>query len=138
MAICSAVTTGLAGHIWHINTASECRRQAKWDNGTAPKHTIFTLDKIFVYPDIYYFDEAQNNYNTNDIVIELSISNFNSERDIQNFDRKVTTDELFETHQRAWKKGIYVDDEQWAQLKKTATAILVENSEASSKGAGGV
>ncbi|WP_201535070.1 DUF3726 domain-containing protein [Psychrobacter immobilis] len=111
---------------------------AKWDNGTAPKHTIFTLDKRFVYPDLYYFDDAQNNYNTNDMVIELSTDNFNVEQEIQHFDRKISTDELFETHQRAWKQGIYVDDEQWAILKKRAAAILVENSEASSKGAGGV
>lgn len=111
---------------------------AKWDNGTAPKHTIFTLDKRFVYPDLYHFDDAQNNYNTNDMVIELSTDNFNVEQDIQHFDRKISTDELFETHQRAWKQGIYVDDEQWAILKKRAAAILVENSEASSKGAGGV
>ena len=87
---------------------------------------------------MYYFDEAQNNYNTNDMVIELSTDNFNVEQDIQHFDRKISTDELFETHQRAWKQGIYVDDEQWAILKKRAAAILVENSEASSKGAGGV
>ncbi|WP_201512793.1 DUF3726 domain-containing protein [Psychrobacter alimentarius] len=111
---------------------------AKWDNGTAPKHTIFTLDKRFVYPDLYYFDDAQNNYNTNDMVIELSTDNFNIEQDIHGFDRKISTDELFETHQRAWKQGIYVDDEQWAILRKRAAAILVENSEASSKGAGGV
>ncbi len=111
---------------------------AKWDNGTAPKHTVFTLDKRFVYPDIYYFNEAQNNYNTNDMVIELSTSNFDIEQEIQIFDKKVSTDELFETHKRAWKEGIYVDDEQWALLKKSASAILVENSEASSKGAGGV
>lgn len=111
---------------------------AKWDNGTAPKHTIFTLDKRFIYPDLYYFNDAQNNYNTNDMVIELSTDNFNIEQDIQHFDRKTSTNELFETHQRAWKQGIYVDDEQWAILKKHAAAILVENSEASSKGAGGV
>ena len=111
---------------------------AKWDNGTAPKHTIFTLDKRFVYPDIYYFNEAQDNYNTNDMVIELSTANFDIEQEIQHFDQKVSTDELFATHQRAWKEGIYVDDEQWAILKKSAAAILVENSEASSKGAGGV
>ena len=111
---------------------------AKWDNGTAPKHTIFTLDKRFVYPDLYFFNEAQNNYNTNDMVIELSTANFDIEQEIQHFDQKVSTDELFATHQRAWKEGIYVDDEQWAILKKSAAAILVENSEASSKGAGGV
>ena len=111
---------------------------AKWDNGRAPKHTIFTLDKRFVYPDLYFFDEAQANYNTNDMIIELSTDNFDIEQDIQYFDRKVSTDELYETHQRAWKEGIYVDDGQWATLKKSAAAILVENSEASSKGAGGV
>ena len=117
---------------------------AKWDNGSAPKHTIFTLDKRFVYPDLYFFNEAQANYNTdtdtdtNDMVIELSTANFDIEQDIQYFDRKVSTDELYATHQRAWKEGIYVDDEQWAVLKKSATAILVENSEASSKGAGGI
>ncbi|MBP2280517.1 hypothetical protein RCH20_000218 [Psychrobacter sp. PL15] len=111
---------------------------AKWDNGSAPKHTIFTLDKRFVYPDLYFFNEVQNNYSTNDMVIELSTANFDIEKDIQHFDRKVSTDELFATHQRAWKEGIYVCDEQWATLKKSAAAILVENSEASSKGAGGV
>ena len=111
---------------------------AKWDNGSAPKHTIFTLDKRFVYPDIYHFNEAQANYNTNDMIIELSTANFDIENDIQHFDQKFSTDELFETHKRAWKEGIYVDDEQWAILKKSAAAILVENSEASSKGAGGL
>ena len=111
---------------------------AKWDNGTAPKHTIFTLDKRFVYPDLYFFNKAQNNYNTNDMVIELATSNFDIEKEIQHFDRKISTDELFETHQRAWKEGIHVCDEQWALLKKSAAAILVENSEASSKGAGGI
>jgi len=111
---------------------------AKWDNGSAPKHTIFTLDKRFVYPDLYFFNEAQANYNTNDMVIELSTANFDIEQDIKCFDRKVSTDELYATHQRAWKEGIYVDDGQWATLKKSAAAILVENSEASSKGAGGI
>ena len=111
---------------------------AKWDNGSAPKHTVFTLDKRFVYPDLYFFNEAQDNYNTNDMVIELSTANFDIEQEIQNFDQKVSTDELFATHNRAWKEGIYVDDDQWALLKKSAAAILVENSEASSKGAGGV
>lgn len=111
---------------------------AKWDNGSAPKHTLFTLNQGFVYPDIYYFNEPQANYNTNDMIIELATSNFDIEQDIQHFDHKVSTDELYATHQRAWKEGIYVDDEQWAILKKSATAILVENSEASSKGAGGV
>lgn len=111
---------------------------AKWDNGSAPKHTIFTLDKRFVYPDIYYFNDAQDNYNTNDMVIELSTSNFDIENETQHFNHKISTDELYATHQRAWKEGIYVDEQQWATLKKSASAILVENSEASSKGAGGV
>lgn len=111
---------------------------AKWDNGTEPKHTLFTLNQGFVYPDLYFFNESQGNYNTNDMIIELATTNFNIEQESRNFNHKISTDELFETHRRAWKEGIYVDDEQWALLKKTATAILVENSEASSKGAGGV
>lgn len=111
---------------------------AKWDNGTVPKHTVFTLDKRFVYPDLYFFNEAQSNYNTNDMLIELSRTNFDIEHEIDNFDHKVSTDELFATHNRAWKQGIYVDDEQWRILKKSAAAILVENSETSSKGAGGL
>ena len=111
---------------------------AKWDNGSVPKHTLFTLNQGFVYPDLYFFDKAQSNYNINDMVIEIATQNFDIEHDIQHFDRKISTDALFETHQRAWKEGIYVDDEQWAILKKTAAVILVENSEASSKGAGGV
>ena len=110
---------------------------AKWDNGSVPKHTLFTLNQGFVYPDLYFFDQAQANYNTNDMVIEIATQNFDIEQDIQHFNHKISTDELFEIHQRAWKEGIYVDDEQWAILKKTAAAMLVENSETSSKGAGG-
>ena len=110
---------------------------AKWDNGSVPKHTLFTLNQGFVYPDLYFFDQAQANYNTNDMIIEIATQNFDIEQDIQRFNHKISTDELFETHQRAWKEGIYVDDEQWAILKKTAAAMLVENSETSSKGAGG-
>ncbi|MFK3990595.1 MULTISPECIES: DUF3726 domain-containing protein [Psychrobacter] len=110
---------------------------AKWDNGSVPKHTLFTLNQGFVYPDLYFFDQAQANYNTNDMVIEIATQNFDIEQDIQHFNHKISTDELFETHQRAWKEGIYVDDEQWVILKKTAAAMLVENSETSSKGAGG-
>ena len=111
---------------------------AKWDNGSVPKHTLFTLNQGFVYPDLYFFDQAQANYNTNDMIIEIATQNFDIEQDIQHFNHKISTDELFETHQRAWKEGIYVDDEQWAILKKTAAAMLVENSETSGKGAGGV
>ena len=110
---------------------------AKWDNGSVPKHTLFTLNQGFVYPDLYFFDQEQANYNTNDMIIEIATQNFDIEQDIQHFNYKISTDELFETHQRAWKEGIYVDDEQWAILKKTAAAMLVENSETSSKGAGG-
>ena len=110
---------------------------AKWDNGSVPKHTLFTLNQGFVYPDLYFFDQAQANYNTNDMIIEIATQNFDIEQDIQHFNYKISTDELFETHQRAWKEGIYVDDEQWVILKKTAAAMLVENSETSSKGAGG-
>ena len=110
---------------------------AKWDNGSVPKHTLFTLNRGFVYPDLYFFDQAQANYNTNDMIIEIATQNFDIEQDIQHFNHKISTDELFETHQRAWKEGIYVDDEQWVILKKTAAAMLVENSETSSKGAGG-
>ena len=110
---------------------------AKWDNGSVPKHTLFTLNQGFVYPDLYFFDQAQANYNTNDMIIEIATQNFDIEQDIQHFNHKISTDELFETHQRAWKEGIYVDDAQWTILKKTAAAMLVENSETSSKGAGG-
>ena len=116
---------------------------ARWDNGSAPRHTLFTLNQGFVYPDLYFFDKPQAAHEKKagekqDIVIELATSNFDIENEIQHFDRKISTDELFATHNRAWKEGIYVDDEQWTILKKTATAILVENSEVSSKGAGGV
>ena len=110
---------------------------AKWDNGSVPKHTLFTLNQGFVYPDLYFFDQAQANYNTNDMIIEIATQNFDIEQDIQHFNHKISTDELFETHPRAWKEGIYVDDAQWTILKKTAAAMLVENSETSSKGAGG-
>ena len=71
------------------------------------------------------------------MIIELATSNFDIDNDIDNesrdFDHKISTDDLYETHNRAWKEGIYVDDEQWQTLKKTAAAILVENSDTSSK-----
>ncbi len=72
------------------------------------------------------------------MIIELATSNFDIDNKSRDFDHKISTDELYETHNRAWKEGIYVDDEQWQTLKKTAAAILVENSDTSSKGAGGV
>ena len=71
------------------------------------------------------------------MIIELATSNFDIDNESRDFDHKISTDELYETHNRAWKEGIYVDDEQWQTLKKTAAAILVENSDTSSKGAGG-
>ena len=116
---------------------------ARWENGSAPKHTLFTLNQGFVYPDLYFFNEPQADrdkqaYDKQDIVIELATANFDIENEIQHFDYKISTDELFEMHNRAWKEGIYVDDEQWALLKKSATAVLVENSIVSRQGAGGV
>ena len=48
----------------------------------------------------------------------------------------INSTELSMTQQDAWHNGIAVDDVDWESLKKTATAILVENSEQSLKGAG--
>ena len=43
---------------------------------------------------------------------------------------------LFKTQEKAWNDGIEVDDGEWAALKETATAILVESSQRSTQGAG--
>jgi len=58
------------------------------------------------------------------MIIELATSNFDIDNESRDFDYKISTDELYETHNRAWKEGIYVDDEKWQTLKKNGGGYL--------------
>lgn len=113
---------------------------ARWDNGSAPKHTLFVLNQGHSYPELYFFDDnPSSDYRTQDLVIELSLLNFDLptyHRD--DYNHRISSEQIIELHQQAWKSGIYVDDGEWQTLKQTATNILVENSEQSRQGAGGV
>ncbi|MGU3845346.1 DUF3726 domain-containing protein, partial [Vibrio diabolicus] len=72
------------------------------------------------------------------MVIELSVNDFDIEKSAQGYTIHIEGDELSNTQQASWKNGIFVEDQEWETLKQTATALLVENSERSMQGAGGV
>ena len=67
---------------------------------------------------------------------ELSVYDFDVIAQSEGYSIHINSTELSMTQQDAWHNGIAVDDVDWESLKKTATAILVENSEQSLKGAG--
>ena len=50
--------------------------------------------------------------------------------------RTLNQKRFFKTQEKAWNDAIEVDDGEWAALKETATAILVQSSERSTQGAG--
>lgn len=70
------------------------------------------------------------------MTIELSIRDFDVVALSEGYSIHIDSTELHATQENAWRNGIAVDDVDWESLKKTATAILVENSEQSLKGAG--
>lgn len=111
--------------------------KAQWENGTSPKRTLYVLNRGCVAPELFLSDKVDlNSDNLNDMTIELSIRDFDVVALSEGYSIHIDSTELYATQENAWRNGIAVDDVDWESLKKTATAILVENSEQSLKGAG--
>lgn len=77
----------------------------------------------------------ESDTSTHNMKIVLSVTDFNIEALSEGYDRHISSKELKVVQDKAWTDGIYVDDIQWEKLKKTASAILVENSQRSIQGA---
>lgn len=110
---------------------------AKWNNGTSPKRTLYVLNRGCVTPELFLSDlMSDSEEGFHDMTIELSIQDFDVTHLSTSYSIHIDSDELAQTQENAWNAGIVVDDIEWSTLKQTATAILVENSELSIKGAG--
>lgn len=111
--------------------------KAQWENGTSPKRTLYILNRGCVAPELFLSDEVDlNSSHLNDMTIELSVRDFDVVALSKGYHIHINSAELSLTQENAWRHGIAVDDVDWESLKKTASAILVENSEQSLKGAG--
>lgn len=112
---------------------------AKWNNGTSPKHTLYILNRGCVTPELFLSDVIKGSEEQfHDMTIELSIQDFDVAYLSKDYSIHIDSNELAQTQENAWQTGIFVDDNEWSILKQTATAILVENSDQSVKGAGEV
>ncbi|AZL84184.1 DUF3726 domain-containing protein [Aliivibrio salmonicida] len=111
--------------------------KAEWENGTSPKRTLYVLNRGCVSPELFLSDDVElNSGKLNDMTIELSVRDFDVVALSEGYSIHINSAELNGSQENAWSHGIQVDDADWESLKKTATAILVENSEQSLKGAG--
>ncbi|MFA0438916.1 hypothetical protein BCU70_09440 [Vibrio sp. 10N.286.49.C2] len=112
---------------------------AKWTNGSSPKHTMYILNRGCVAPELFLSDVlATDLLDCHSMTIELSVQDFDVQALSDGYSVHIDANELSQAQHNAWHNGITVDDQEWLQLKQTATAILVENSEQSIKGAGEV
>ena len=116
--------------------------KAQWSNGSDAKKTLYVLNKGCVFPELYQHDEVTEGHvseayvNVHDMTIELSVSNFALPSPSMQGYQQIDSASLRKTYLNAWREGIEVDDAEWKKLKQAATVFLVENSEASAKGAG--
>lgn len=112
---------------------------AKWDNGSAPNRTLYVLNCGRITPALFFSDEVNaSEQRLHDMTIELSVRDFDVARLSEGYSRHVDPNTFAQAQNSAWKNGIFIEDGEWSTLKQTATAILVENSEQSLKGAGGL
>ena len=111
--------------------------KAQWNNGSSPQNTLYILNSGCVSPELFLSDHLDlEGRSLHDMTIELSVKNFDISDFSTGYARHINSSELNRAQRDTWYDGILVDDADWEQLKKTATAILVENSELSVKGAG--
>ncbi|WP_019672975.1 DUF3726 domain-containing protein [Psychrobacter lutiphocae] len=112
---------------------------ARWDNGSDPKHTLFILNLGSIYPDLYFYNNqaSKNADSIQNMTIELAYHNFEINDYDNQYAQLVSADDILASHQQSWDKGIEVDEQEWQKLKETARHMLVKNSEASMRGAGG-
>lgn len=111
--------------------------KAQWDNGSSPKHTLYILNRGCILPELFLSDLLDREPSAlHDMTIELSINDFDINDLSSGYSQHIDSMKLSGTQNDAWNEGFFVEDSEWAELKNTATAILVENSEQSIKGAG--
>mgnify|MGYP001458682514 CR=1 FL=1 len=111
--------------------------KAQWNNGTAPQNTLYILNQGCVSPELFLSDHLDlEGCTLHDMTIQLSVNNFDIANCSADYTRHINSSELNRAQRDTWYDGILVDDEEWETLKRTATALLVENSEQSVKGAG--
>ncbi|MBV7435402.1 DUF3726 domain-containing protein [Cardiobacteriaceae bacterium TAE3-ERU3] len=112
--------------------------KARWRNGADARETCYILNSGCAAPDLFIADEDTTliDENRQDLHLTLSRHDF----DLSDIDMPYATHinamQLMLAYQRSLQDGIEVNTNDWQQLKQAATAILVENSEHSRKGAG--
>lgn len=112
--------------------------KANWTNGSSPKKTLYVLNKGRVTPELFLSDIKTDSgvERPHDITFELSVNDFDIATLSHGYSIHIDSNELTQVQEKAWSNGIFIDDSEWKTLCQTASAILVENSEQSIKGAG--
>lgn len=111
---------------------------AKWENGSSPRHTLYVLNRGCIAPELFLSDVDLLSHTVHDMTIKLSIQDFDVLKVSEGYSTHIEAKAFLGAQESAWHDGIFVDDAEWDTLKATATAILVENSEQSARGAGGL
>lgn len=110
---------------------------ATWNNGSNPECILYISNKNDDAPDLFFYELSDtSSENFHDITISLSINDFDKAHVSKNYKTHIDAKELIQAHQKASENGIFVEDSEWLALKKVGTAMLVENSDKSEKGAG--
>ena len=118
-------------------TAKGLACKAQWNNGSSPQNTLYILNQGCVAPELFLSDHLDFAESAlHDMTIQLSVKSFDIAGYSAGYTRHIKSSELNRALHDTWNDGILVDDVEWETLKKTATALLVENSEQSLKGAG--
>lgn len=111
--------------------------KAKWTNGSSPEHTLYVLNKGRIYPELFLSDSNElEAKDLHDMTIELAVQDFDIPALASDYSTHIDSVILSDAQELAWRNGISVDDRDWEVLKQAATAILVENSAQSVRGAG--
>ncbi|NOH71311.1 DUF3726 domain-containing protein [Vibrio pectenicida] len=112
-----------------------CR--AVWTDYSEPRQVTYILNSGKIAPEIWYSHSSNLSTNLGGTVeIELSTNDFDIPRYTPEYTRHISSDKLLFTKEIAWRDGVFVEDEEWEQLKRQATLYLVEKSEHSARGAG--
>ncbi|GIC79303.1 DUF3726 domain-containing protein [Moritella sp. F3] len=111
--------------------------KAQWNNGSSPQNTLYILNQGCVSPELFLSDHLDLAGRTlHDMTIQLSVKNFDIAGYSAGYTKHIKSSSLNNAQRDTWYEGISVDEGEWEVLKRTATALLVENSEQSVKGAG--
>ena len=120
-----------------------CR--VEWFSLNEALHVQYILNRGCIAPDIFFVEknttDEQNEVDFQQgksMMIELSTSCLSAEKAEGSNLRQISNTTLIERRKQSLEEGIYVADGDWEQLKQAASIFLVENSEHSSRGAGGL